>query len=141
MLIGNGRTVHAGTPRVANSRLWWARNFATSEADGCITSEIADRALAMAEVDGEGLDKQDRRYLETLIKVFDGGPTGAEALAATMSLASDTLSDEVEPYLLREQFVVRTPRGRVATAKSYRHLGMPEPKRRDDGTWLFDSLN
>ncbi len=123
-----------GTPRIANSRLWWARNFSASEADGEITAEIADRALKMAEVDIEGLDKQDRRYLETLIRVFDGGPTGVEALGATMNLASDTLSDEVEPYLLREQFLVRTPRGRLATAKAYRHLGMVEPPRSPEET-------
>jgi Holliday junction DNA helicase RuvB len=114
-----------GTPRIANARLWWARHFATSEADGRITLEVARAALAMAEVDGEGLDKQDRRYLETLIGVFEGGPTGVEALAATMNLPTDTLSDEVEPYLLREQFIVRTPRGRVATARAYQHLGRP----------------
>jgi Holliday junction DNA helicase RuvB len=116
-----------GTPRVANSRLWWARNFAASEANGEITLELARQALAMAEVDTEGLDKQDRRYLQTLIKVFAGGPTGVEALAATMNLPSDTLSDEIEPYLLREQFIVRSPRGRVATTKSYDHLGLKPP--------------
>ena len=77
----------------------------------------------MAEVDPEGLDKQDRRYLETLVGVFEGGPTGVEALAATMNLPTDTLSDDVEPYLLREQFIVRTPRGRIATLKSYALLG------------------
>src|SRR6185295_16124141 len=112
---------------------WWSRNYAASEADGEITAEIAQRALTMAEVDAEGLDKQDRRYLETLIGVFDGGPTGVEALAATMNIASDTLSDEVEPYLLREQFMVRTPRGRLATAKAYRHLGLAEPDRPAEG--------
>src|SRR5436190_22224355 len=114
-----------GTPRIANSRLWWARNYSASEADGEITADIAQRALTMAEVDGEGLDKQDRRYLETLIGVFEGGPTGVDALAATMNLAVDTLSDEVEPYLLRAQFIVRSPRGRVATARAYHHLGKP----------------
>jgi Holliday junction DNA helicase RuvB len=114
-----------GTPRIANARLWWARNFATSEADGRITLDVAKAALAMAEVDGEGLDKQDRRYLETIIGVFEGGPTGVEALAATMNLPADTLSDEIEPYLLREQFIIRTPRGRVATARAYQHLGRP----------------
>ncbi len=112
-----------GTPRIANARLWWARNFATSEADGTITLDVAQAALAMAEVDGEGLDKQDRRYLETLIGVFAGGPTGVEALAATMNLPTDTLSDEIEPYLLREQFIIRTPRGRMATPRSFTHLG------------------
>lgn len=116
-----------GTPRIANSRLWWARNYATSEADGKITLDIAQSALNMAEVDGEGLDKQDRRYLEILIGVFTGGPTGVEALAATMNLPADTLSDEIEPYLLREQFIVRTPRGRLAAAKAYQLLGKPMP--------------
>ncbi len=114
-----------GTPRIANARLWWARHYATSEADGEITLDVAKAALAMQEVDGQGLDKQDRRYLETLVGVFEGGPTGVEALAATMNLPTDTLSDEVEPYLLREQFIVRTPRGRVATARAYEHLGRP----------------
>jgi len=114
-----------GTPRIANSRLWWTRNFATSEHEGRITLDIARAALAMAEVDSEGLDKQDRRYLETLIGVFEGGPTGVEALAATMNLPTDTLSDEVEPYLLREQYIIRTPRGRVTTPRAYQLLGKP----------------
>jgi Holliday junction DNA helicase RuvB len=114
-----------GTPRVANARLWWARHFATSEADGRITIDVARAALAMAEVDNQGLDRQDVRYLETLIGVFEGGPTGVEALGATMNLPVDTLSDEIEPYLLREQFIVRSPRGRLATPRAYQHLGQP----------------
>ena len=81
----------------------------------------------MQEIDSEGLDKQDRRYLETLIRVFNGGPTGVEALAATMNVAVDTLKDEVEPYLLRREFVVRTPRGRQACSSAYLHLGLAEP--------------
>ena len=117
-----------GTPRLANARLRWVRDFATARADGNITLAIARDALAMQEVDIEGLDKQDRRYLETIIRVFRGGPTGAEALAATMSLAVDTLTDEVEPYLLRRHFIVRTPRGRRATHLAYRHLGLEEPE-------------
>jgi Holliday junction DNA helicase RuvB len=132
-----------GTPRIANSRLWWSRHFAASEADGRITLEVARAALDMAEVDREGLDKQDRRYLETLIGVFDGGPTGVEALAATMTVPSDTLSDEVEPYLLREQFIVRSPRGRVATARAYQLLGKPmkAPAGANDAQrGLFDSF-
>src|SRR5262245_64470964 len=116
-----------GTPRVANARPWWARKHATSEANGTISLEVARAALAMAEVDSEGLDKQDRRYLETLIGVFEGRPTGVEALAATMNLPVDTLTDEIEPYLLREQFIVRTPRGRVATPKAFQHLGKTPP--------------
>ncbi len=116
-----------GTPRIANSRLWWTRQYAASEADGAITLDVAQQALEMAEVDTEGLDKQDRRYLEVLMDVFGGGPTGVEALAATMNLPSDTLSDEIEPYLLRGQFIIRTPRGRMVTAKAYRHFGKVPP--------------
>jgi Holliday junction DNA helicase RuvB len=127
-----------GTPRIANARLWWTRHFATSEADGRITLDVAHRALAMAEVDAEGLDKQDRRYLETLIGVFEGGPTGVEALAATMNLPVDTLSDEVEPYLLRAQFIVRTPRGRLATPRAYQHLGRPMKAPPSEGLTLFE---
>lgn len=112
-----------GTPRIAIARLWWARHFAASESDGALTLDVTRAALAKAEVDAAGLDKQDRRYLETLIGVFGGGPTGVEALAATMSIATDTLTDEVEPFLLREQFIVRTPRGRQATPRAYQHLG------------------
>ncbi len=126
-----------GTPRIANTRLWWARNYAASEADGRITLPLAQAALKMAEVDERGLDRQDRRYLETLVGVFEGGPTGVEALAATMSLAVDTLADEVEPYLLREQFVVRTPRGRVATKRAYEHLG--RERKAPGEPSLFDS--
>jgi holliday junction DNA helicase RuvB len=131
-----------GTPRIANSRLYWTRHFATSEADGHITLDVARAALDMAEVDAEGLDKQDRRYLETLIGVFDGGPTGVEALAATMTLPPDTLSDEVEPYLLREQFITRSPRGRVATIKAYQLLGKtPKSAPQSDGQrGLFEGM-
>ncbi len=117
-----------GTPRLANARLRWVRDYATARADGNIDLPIARDALAMQDVDVEGMDKQDRRYLETLIQVFRGGPTGAEALAATMSLAVDTLEDEVEPYLLRRHYIIRTPRGRKATHLAYRHLGLDEPE-------------
>ena len=132
-----------GTPRIANSRLTWTRHYATSEADGRITLDLAQAALDMAEVDRNGLDKQDRRYLETLIDLFGGGPTGVEALAATMSLASDTLSDEVEPYLLREEFITRTPRGRMAMPKAYRVLGRavrPSASRDDGQRSMFEEV-
>jgi Holliday junction DNA helicase RuvB len=109
------------------------RHFAASESDGRITLEIARAALDMMEIDVEGLDKQDRRYLETLIGVFAGGPTGVEALAATMNVPGDTLSDEVEPYLLREQFIVRTPRGRMATLRAFQLLGKQMKPSADDG--------
>lgn len=127
-----------GTPRIANSRLWWTRHYATSEADGTINLDIARAALEMAEVDPEGLDKQDRRYLETLIGVFEGGPTGVEAMAATMNLPTDTLSDEIEPYLLREQFIIRTPRGRVATPRAFALLGKTPKPGKTDGPLLFE---
>jgi Holliday junction DNA helicase RuvB len=128
-----------GTPRVANSRLSWARHFAASEADGRITMEVARAALDMQEIDAEGLDKQDRRYLDTLIGVFAGGPTGVEALAATMNVPADTLSDEIEPYLLREQFIVRSPRGRLATARAFQLLGKPMKLSPEEGQRsLFD---
>jgi Holliday junction DNA helicase RuvB len=121
-----------GTPRIANSRLRWARDYALARADGHITLVIAREALDMQEIDSEGLDKQDRRYLETLIRVFGGGPTGVEALAATMNVSIDTLKDEVEPYLLRREFVIRSPRGRQATPAAHAHLGLPVPPPRPD---------
>ena len=127
-----------GTPRIANRRLSWARSYAASEADGTITLDVARAALSISDVDGEGLDKQDRRYLETLIGVFAGGPTGVEALAATMNLPTDTLSDDIEPYLLREQFIVRTPRGRLATDRSYQLLGKERKSLPDESGTLFE---
>jgi Holliday junction DNA helicase RuvB len=127
-----------GTPRIANSRLAWVRNYSASESDGTITLETAKAALEMAEVDREGLDKQDRKYLDTLVSVFGGGPTGVEAIGATMNLPTDTLSDEIEPYLLREQFIVRSPRGRVATPRAYALLGKASPEDGSDPAGLFD---
>jgi Holliday junction DNA helicase RuvB len=113
-----------GTPRIVNNLLRWIRDYAQSRADGVITVDVVNRALEMKGVDLLGLDKQDRKYLETLIRVFGGGPAGVEAIAHTMNLSVDTLSDEIEPYLLRSEFVIRTPRGRMALARSYEHLGM-----------------
>ncbi len=113
-----------GTPRIANSHLYWIRNYAISRGDGRATRKVVDEALAMLEIDAIGLDRQDRRYLETLLRVFGGGPAGIEALAATMNLASETLADEVEPYLLRKELIVRTPRGRQITPAGLEHLGL-----------------
>jgi len=117
-----------GTPRVANSRLYWARSYAAARHDGSINEDVARAALDMAEVDRDGLDRNDRKYLETLIDLYGGGPTGVEALAATMNLAADTLSDEIEPYLLREQYISRDRRGRVAMPKGFAILGKTAPK-------------
>jgi holliday junction DNA helicase RuvB len=111
------------TPRVANNRLRWIRDFAQSRADGRITVDVAREALKMAEIDEIGLDRQDRKYLDTLIRICGGGPTGIETIAATMNTSSDTLSDEIEPFLLRSELILRTPRGRVATPKAFSLLG------------------
>jgi Holliday junction DNA helicase RuvB len=120
------------TPRIANHRLRWVRDYADSKSGGVVTLDVARAALAMASIDALGLDKQDRSYLETIIRVFGGGPAGVEAIAHTMNLSPDTLSDEVEPYLLRSELLIRSPRGRVATAKAYEHLQIPAPATRED---------
>jgi Holliday junction DNA helicase RuvB len=117
-----------GTPRVANNRLRWVRDYATSRAGGKITIDVARTALKMSGVDQLGLDNQDRKYLETILRVFHGGPVGVEAIAHTMNTATDTLTDEVEPFLLRAELVVRTPRGRKLTAGGFAHLGATPPK-------------
>ncbi len=113
------------TPRLANNRLRWVRDYVTSKADGRVTLELARQALEMQKIDVLGLDGQDRKYLETIIRVFNGGPAGVEAVAHTMNAAPDTLVDEIEPFLLRTGLVVRTPRGRRATVAAYEHLGLP----------------
>jgi Holliday junction DNA helicase RuvB len=112
-----------GTPRKANNVLIRTRDYATLQhVEGSITTEIASRALDLLEIDGLGLERQDRRYLETLIDVFGGGPTGVQAIAHSLSLPADTLEDDIEPFLLRCGLLQRTPRGRVATDAAYAHL-------------------
>ncbi len=120
-----------GTPRVANNHLRWVRDYATSKADGRITLEVTHAALKMAAIDSIGLRKEDHRYLKTLITVFSGGPAGVEAIAHTMNASTDTLEDEIEPFLLRTGLVVRTPRGRIVRAAAYQHLNMPPPTEAD----------
>ena len=123
-----------GTPRVANNRLRWVRDYALSKADGRVSLAVARDAMAMQGIDPLGLDPQDRKYLETIARVFGGGPAGVEAIAHTMNLAPDTLIDEVEPYLLRSELVVRTPRGRKMTPMAFDHLGLtPSPEPREGG--------
>jgi holliday junction DNA helicase RuvB len=116
-----------GTPRIANNRLRWVRDYSTSKHAGLASLEIATAALDMLGIDHLGLDPQDRKYMETILRVFHGGPAGIEAIAHTMNLELDTLSDEVEPFLLRSELVVRTPRGRKLAAKAYEHLGVSPP--------------
>jgi len=126
------------TPRVANNRLRWVRDYAQSRADGKITHEVAQAALAMAEIDSLGLDRMDRKYLDTLIRICMGGPTGIETISATMNTVVDTLADEIEPFLLRSELILRTPRGRVATPKAFQHLNLIPPKSAFHSD-LFDS--
>jgi len=122
-----------GTPRIANNRLRWVRDYATSKADGQVNHQLALDALKMLGVDDLGLDSQDRKYLETILRVFHGGPVGVEAVAHTMNCATDTLVDEVEPFLLRSGLVVRTPRGRKLATAGYDHLGATPPEETDEG--------
>ena len=121
-----------GTPRVANNLLRWTRDFADSEANGQVTTPIARDALAKREVDELGLDRQDRRYLRTLIEIFSGGPAGLNAIGHSMNVAPDTLEDEVEPFLLRCGLLQRTPRGRVVTAAAFEHLHITPPDPTDE---------
>lgn len=114
-----------GTPRIANRLLKRVRDFAQIEGDGTITDAIADRALGRLEVDKVGLDRTDRRLLETVIEKFSGGPVGLDTMAASISEESDTIEDVYEPYLMQLGFLQRTPRGRVATESAYRHLNIP----------------
>lgn len=122
-----------GTPRVSNNRLRWVRDYAQSKADGRITLAVARDALEMQGIDTMGLDPQDRKYLETIARVFGGGPVGVEAVAHTMNLTTDTLIDEVEPYLLRSELVIRTPRGRKLTQLACDHLGLAPPADSNEG--------
>ena len=126
-----------GTPRKCNNFLRWARDYATSRADGDITKPVVLQALEMVEVDQVGLDQQDRRYLQTLISVFGGGPAGIQAIGHSMNVPVDTLEDEVEPFLLQIGFVQRTPRGRIVTAAAYTHLGIPPESDDDSQQRLF----
>jgi holliday junction DNA helicase RuvB len=121
-------TCSRGTPRIANNRLRWVRDYSTSKHDGHAELDVAIAALDMLGIDHLGLDPQDRKYLETILRVFHGGPAGIEAIAHTMNLALDTLVDEVEPFLLRSELVTRTPRGRKLANRAYEHLGATPPE-------------
>ncbi|GAA5508870.1 Holliday junction ATP-dependent DNA helicase RuvB [Novipirellula caenicola] len=115
------------TPRLANNRLLWVRDYAQSKANGKVDAAVTAAALDMIGIDTLGLDKQDRGYLDTLMRVFLGGPAGLEAIAHTMNVSSDTLEDEVEPFLLRTEMIVRTRRGRMATHKAWEHMKVKRP--------------
>ena len=114
-----------GTPRIANRILKRVRDFAQVKGNGRVDRQMADVALSAQEIDGLGLDRTDRRMLESIIRNFRGGPVGLETLAATIGEESVTLEDVYEPYLLQIGFLNRTPRGRCVTMKAYEHLGIP----------------
>lgn len=120
-----------GTPRIANRLLKRVRDFAQIVGDGMITAEIADEALARLDVDAQGLDRIDRRVLQTIIEKFDGGPVGIDTIAASVSEERETIEDVYEPYLMQLGFLARTPRGRIATRAAYAHLGLPYPVRQE----------
>jgi Holliday junction DNA helicase RuvB len=130
-----------GTPRIANRLLRRVRDFAQVKGDGVIDADVADQALSMLKVDASGFDQMDRRLLETVIRKFDGGPVGVDSLAAAIGEERGTIEDVLEPYLIQQGFLMRTPRGRVATRSAYLHFGLTQPPRDRQGPGhpdLFD---
>jgi len=117
-----------GTPRIANRLLRRVRDYADVKGDGRITLDIARRALTLLDVDPQGFDVMDRKLLEAVVHRFDGGPVGLDNIAASIGEESGTIEDVIEPYLIQQGFLQRTPRGRVATLAAYRHLGVAAPQ-------------
>ena len=128
---GEIATRSRGTPRIANRLLRRARDYAQVRAGGQITKQAADEAMDMLRVDPQGFDEVDRRMLRMIIENFEGGPVGVESLAAALSEERGTLEDVIEPYLIQQGYLVRSARGRMATAKAYAHLGLTPPRRPD----------
>jgi Holliday junction DNA helicase RuvB len=124
-----------GTPRIANRLLRRVRDYADVKGDGGISKPLAEKALAMLDVDPLGFDVMDRKLLEAVVHRFDGGPVGLENVAASIGEEAGTIEDVIEPYLIQQGFLQRTPRGRIATLAAYRHLGLQAPSRGD----LFDA--
>ena len=124
-----------GTPRIANRLLRRVRDYADVKGDGRITLQMAQGALSMLDVDPQGFDLMDRKLLEAVVHRFDGGPVGLDNIAASIGEESDTIEDVIEPYLIQQGFLQRTPRGRIATMAAYRHLGVT-PSQGKQG--LFD---
>ena len=128
-----------GTPRIANRLLRRVRDYAQVKAQGDISREVADAALLMLDVDANGFDIMDRKLLLAIIEKFGGGPVGLENLAHAIGEETDTIEDVLEPFLIQQGFVQRTPRGRVATLLAYRHFGLAAPRRSDNGP-LFEDV-
>jgi len=118
-----------GTPRIANRLLRRVRDYAQVKSDGVVNQDVADAALNMLNVDAHGFDHMDRRLLLTLLEKYDGGPAGVESLAASIGEERDTIEDVLEPYLMQQGYITRTPRGRMATRQAYQHFGLQLPKR------------
>ncbi|MDA3874541.1 MAG: Holliday junction branch migration DNA helicase RuvB [Kiritimatiellae bacterium] len=118
-----------GTPRIANNLLRWVRDYAQVRADNRITQPVADQALHMLEIDRYGLDEMDKRYLQTLLERFQGGPVGISNLAVSVGEEAGTLEEVYEPYLIQEGYLKRTPQGRVATPQTYERFGLKPPPR------------
>jgi Holliday junction DNA helicase RuvB len=129
-----------GTPRIANRLLRRVRDFAEVEADGVVTADVSIAAMDLLEVDREGFDQQDRKLLLTIIEKFGGGPVGVDSLAVALSEERGTIEDVLEPFLIQQGYLIRTSRGRVASANAYRHFGL-EPPSADpsDSLALFDN--
>ncbi len=126
-----------GTPRIAGRLLRRVADVALVEQAPTVTRQIADKALRMMDVDGLGLDQMDIKYLRTIAEKFGGGPVGVETMAASLSEARDAIEEIIEPYLIQQGFVQRTPRGRLLTSHAFRHLGLPEPAREAGQFGLF----
>ena len=124
-----------GTPRIANRLLRRVRDFAEVKADGRVTQEVADAALSMLDVDKVGLDMMDRKLLQAVLEKFGGGPVGVENLAAAIGEERDTIEDVLEPYLIQQGYLMRTPRGRVATQMAYLHFGFAPPSASSGDLW------
>jgi len=127
-----------GTPRIANRLLRRVRDYADIKADGRITNEVADLALNMLNVDASGFDHMDRRLMLAIMEKFDGGPVGVDSVAAAISEERDTIEDVLEPYLIQQGYLLRTPRGRMVTRLAYEHFGLQSPKKLNEQSDLIE---
>jgi Holliday junction DNA helicase RuvB len=127
-----------GTPRIANRLLRRVRDYAEIKAQGVVTAEVVERAMGMLDVDDQGFDAQDRRLLRTIVEKFDGGPVGVDNLAAAIGEEKGTIEDVLEPYLIQQGFIIRTPRGRMATRNAWLQLGLAPPRQAGGTLPLID---